>query len=160
MGQITDKFVSSFSELYYKNANMTAAEVTDPFDWFAGATKVPLVGEIGSLSNEATIIDVPEFGQKYKGKLRGQLDAGQLDVSLFWAPRDATHLALRTLAENGDKASFGIKWITDLNGGDNEYVVFNAYVASFGIDTTFDDVAKASLTVAIDGALNFDDADG
>ena len=124
----------------------------------SGATKVPLVGEIGSLSNEATIIDVPVFGEKYKGKLRGQLDGGQIDASLFWAPRNNVHQDIREISESGKPVSVGIKWITDLNGGDTEYAVFDGYIASFGIDTTFDDVAKASVTFPVDGQIYFADA--
>ena len=45
--------------------------------------------EIGTLSNEATVIDTPTFGEQYRGKLRGQLDGGQLDAQLYWAPRNS-----------------------------------------------------------------------
>jgi hypothetical protein len=123
-----------------------------------GAVIIPLVSEIGTISNEANIIETPTFGDKFKGKLRGQLDAGTLDASVYWAPRDPMHILLRELATNGDAVSFGIKWKTDADGTDTEYVVFDGYVSSFGIDSTFDDVAKASTTLVIDGALYFADA--
>ena len=38
---------------------------------------------------------------------------------------------------------------------DSEYVVFNSFVSSFGIDTTFDDVAKVSSTFVVDGKEYF-----
>ena len=121
---------------------------------FVGA-QVPLVMEIGTLSNEATVIDTPTFGETYRGKLRGQLDGGQLDAQLYWAPRNFVHNFLRTLAEDGQPLSVGIKWNSDSTGGNSEYVVFNSFVSSFGIDTTFDDVAKVSATLVVDGAEHF-----
>ena len=121
---------------------------------FVGA-QVPLVMEIGTLSNEATVIDTPTFGELYRGKLRGQLDGGQLDSQLYWAPQNFVHELLRTLAEDGNSLSVGIKWNRTANGSDSEYVVFNSFVSSFGIDTTFDDVAKVSSTFVVDGAEHF-----
>ena len=112
--------------------------------------------EIGTLSNEATVIDTPTFGDIYKGKLRGQLDGGQLDTQLYWAPRDAAHQHLRQLSESGTRVYVGIKWKNEAgNFGDAEYVYFDSFVSSFGIDTTFDDVAKVSMTLVVDGAEHF-----
>ena len=119
------------------------------------SAQVPLVMEIGTLSNEATVIDTPTFGELYRGKLRGQLDGGQLDSQLYWAPQNFVHELLRTLAENGESLSVGIKWNRTASGTDSEFVVFNSFVSSFGIDTTFDDVAKVSSTFVVDGAEHF-----
>ncbi len=118
--------------------------------------KVPLLSEIGSLSNEATVVDVPEFGERFKGKLRGQLDGGQLDTTLYWAPRETAHLLIRELAAGGVAVAAGIKWLPD-DGATTlgELVVFNSFVSSFGIDTAFDDVAKVSATMVVDGAESF-----
>ena len=118
--------------------------------------KVPLLSEIGSLSNEATVIDVPEFGERFKGKLRGQLDGGQLDTTLFWAPRETAHLLIRELASAGQAIGAGIKWLPDDGVATlGELVVFNSFVSSFGIDTAFDDVAKVNSTLVVDGAESF-----
>ena len=122
-----------------------------------GTLLIPNVMEVGSLSNEATVIETPAFGDVFKGKLRGQLDAGQLDAQLYWAPRNSTHLAMRTAATNGTPCSFGIKWKSDADGTNAEYVVFDGFLSSFGIDTSFDDVAKASATMIVDGRLTFSD---
>jgi hypothetical protein len=118
--------------------------------------KVPLLSEIGSLSNEATVIDVPEFGERFKGKLRGQLDGGQLDTTLYWAPRETAHLLIRELATSGGAIGAGIRWLPDDGATTKgELVVFNSFVSSFGIDTAFDDVAKVSATLVVDGAESF-----
>ena len=119
------------------------------------SAQVPLVMEIGSLSNEATVIDTPTFGEVFKGKLRGQLDGGQLDAQLYWAPRNFVHKLMRDYAQDGTEIVAGIKWKTAASGGDSEYVVFDSFVSSFGIDTTFDDVAKVSSTLVVDGAEYF-----
>ena len=136
--------------------------VTTPFVQGVGATiEIPLVMEIGTLSNEATIIDVPTFGEEFRGKLRGQLDGGQLDVQLYWAPREAVHLAIRQFAQRGTAVSVGIRWrpTSDAAAADTELVVFDSFVSSFGIDTTFDDVAKVSATMVVDGAEHFASGD-
>lgn len=160
---ITDKFVTSFSELYVSATAVSAASdeptETELRTWFttsASTFLVPLVAEIGNISNEATVIDTPEFGKKFKGKLRGQLDGGSLDAQLYWAPRDATHILLRDWAENGTAIHVGIKWkSTASDTSDAEYVYFDSFVSSFGIDTAFDDVAKASATFIVDGTEYF-----
>ena len=121
-----------------------------------GTELIPLVMEIGTLSNEATVIDTPTFGEVYRGKLRGQLDGGQLDSQLYWAPRNDVHRDLRDLSENGEKIYVGIKWRNNSEASaDVEYVYFDSFVSSFGIDTTFDDVAKVSCTFVVDGAEHF-----
>jgi hypothetical protein len=122
-----------------------------------GTLLIPNVMEVGTLSNEATVIETPTFGETFKGKLRGQLDAGQLDAQLYWAPRNSTHLSMRSAATVGTPCSFGIKWKSDADGTNAEYVVFDGFLSSFGIDTSFDDVAKASATMIVDGRLTFSD---
>jgi hypothetical protein len=117
--------------------------------------KVPLVAEIGSISNESTVIDVPEFGERFKGKLRGQLDGGQLDTTIYWAPRELNHVLIRELAQTGVGIGAGIKWKPNDVGTDAELVVFNSFCSSFGIDTAFDDVAKANTTLVVDGSESF-----
>ena len=50
----------------------------------------------------------------------------------------------------------GIKWKNQAgDNGDSEFVYFDSFVSSFGIDTTFDDVAKVSMTLVVDGAEHF-----
>ena len=158
MANISTKYVSSFSELYVGTTTNASVSNNSQMVALLGTSahnKVNLVAEIGTISNEANIIDVPAFGDTYRQKLRGQLDAGQLDAVLYWAPRDAQHLVLRNAATNGTTLYVTIKWKDDATGTNTEYVTFKAFVSSFGIDTTFDDVAKANCTFAIDGALNF-----
>jgi len=155
MAALSNKFVSSFSELYVGTTDASgSADATAMEVFLTGADhdKVTLIAEIGSIANEANIIDVPEFGATYKGKLRGQLDAGQLDTVLYWAPRNTEHLALQAAAVSGATQYVTIKWI---DGSNVEYVTMKTFVSSFGIDTSFDDVAKANVTFAIDGALTF-----
>ncbi len=152
MANLDTKFVSSFSELYVSTSDTTGAADAAALETIISSDKVSLVAEIGSIANEANVIDVPEFGQTFKGKLRGQLDAGQLDSVLYWAPRLADHLALRGFAEDGSVVYTTVKWI---DGSNVEYVTFKGFVSSFGIDTSFDDVAKANVTFVIDGALTF-----
>ena len=152
MANIANKFVTSFSELYVSTTDTTGAADAAALELIIGSDKVNLVAEIGSIANEANVIEVPEFGKTFKGKLRGQLDAGQLDSVLYWAPRDTGHVAIRTAAETGSVVYVTIKWI---DGASVEYVTFKGFVSSFGIDTSFDDVAKANSTFVIDGALHF-----
>jgi len=161
MANITQEFSGSFSELYFRPTVCTAAETADASTWFDAATSVlvPAVAEMGTVGNESNIIEVAAFGDAFKRKLAGQSDAGSIDASLFWAPRDAVHLALRAAATSKIPMSIGIKWKSDAAGTDAEYVIFNGFVSSFSIETGFDDVVKASCTIAINGATHFDSED-
>ena len=107
-GEILEVTDVTGTKLYFVNSGTTAITVTDLTAFIALAQttfvggQVPLVMEIGTLSNEATVIDTPTFGELYRGKLRGQLDGGQLDSQLYWAPQNFIHELLRTLAEDGE----------------------------------------------------------
>ena len=155
MANITNKFVSSFSELYFRDSVLAAGEKADPSTWFdaTGTLLVPAVKELGTLSNESNIIEVPEFGAEFKGKMVGQSDAGTLDASLFWSPRDPVHIAVREANDTKIPVSMGILYKSDAAGTDSEFVVFNGFVSSFSVDSAFDDVVSASATIAINGAL-------
>ena len=161
MANITQEFVGSFSELYFRPTVCTPAEIADASTWFDAATSVlvPAVAEMGTVGNESNIIEVATFGVAFKGKLAGQSDAGSIDASLFWQPRNAVHLALRSAATSKVPMSVGIKWKNDEPGTDSEYAIMNGFVSSFSIETGFDDVVKASCTIAINGATHFDSED-
>ena len=151
-------FTYSGSALAAGAANFASVEALNATTGFAfRSAQIPLVMEIGTLSNEATVIDTPTFGELYRGKLRGQLDGGQLDTQLYWAPRNFVHSLLRSFAENGTAVSAGIRWLPTANAAvaDTELVAFESFVSSFGIDTTFDDVAKVSSTFVVDGREHF-----
>lgn len=146
---INDKFNGSKTELRH------GASIADVTTVNVAGTPAAVVGKItdlGTISNEANVIDVPEFGQEYAGKLVGQLNAGTLDMTIAWDPADAEHIALKDAVTNKTKKLFAIVWD---DGVGQEYVAFNAYVASFGIETTIDDAVKASCSLAIDGQLHF-----
>lgn len=151
MAGITDKFNGSKTELRY---GASVADVTTVDKTAADAlTAVAKIMDLGTIANEANVIDVPEFGQEYAGKLVGQLNAGTLDLTIAWNPGDTGHAALKSAVTNKTKHLFAVRWTSD--GTDNDYVAFNAYVASFGIETTIDDAVKASVSLAIDGQLHF-----
>ena len=126
------------------NADVTSA------NWAA----VGKIIDLGTIQNEANVIDVPEFGQDYAGKLIGQLNAGTLDMSVAWDPSNTEHGVLKNAVTSKSRYSYVIRW--DDGGGTNfEYVGFNAYASSFGIETSIDDAVKASVSLAIDGQLYF-----
>jgi hypothetical protein len=154
---------NTFTHVYFKNNTSStitlSSDVTVAGILASGLdleyAKIPLIAEIGSISNESTVIDVPEFGERFKGKLRGQLDGGQMDTTIYWAPREVNHVLVRELAQTGKAIGAGIKWKPDDISTASELVVFNSFVSSFGIDTAFDDVAKANTTLVVDGSESF-----
>ncbi len=154
---------NTFTHVYFKNNTTSGITLTSDLS-VAGLlasgldleyAKIPLIAEIGSISNESTVIDVPEFGERFKGKLRGQLDGGQMDTTIYWAPRETNHILVRELAQTGKAIGAGIKWKPDDISTASELVVFNSFVSSFGIDTAFDDVAKANTTLVVNGSESF-----
>lgn len=159
---ISDKFNGSKTALLVNTTtvtdvttlNTTSADNLDvttiPTNW----QTVAKIIDLGTIQNEANVIDVPEFGQEYAGKLIGQLNAGTLDMSVAWDPSDVQHGVLQNAVTGKTRNTYAIRW--DDGGGINfEYVGFNAYVASFGVETTIDDAVKASVSLAIDGQLHF-----
>ena len=160
---IADKFNGSKTSLLVNTtvtADVTTLNTTSAND--ADVTTIPTnwqvvskIIDLGTIQNEANVIDVPEFGQDYAGKLIGQLNAGTLDMSVAWNPSDTEHLVLQAAVTGKSRYTYAIRW--DDGGGNFEYVGFNAYVASFGVETTIDDAVKASVSLAIDGQLYFFD---
>lgn len=216
MAGLSDKFNGSKTKLLIGSdwADITTAGLADVADT-ADHISVSKIMDLGTISNEANVIDVPEFGQEYAGKLVGQLNAGTLDLTIAWNPGDTQHDDLKVALTNKTRHGFIIRWhdggygsdqttavagreykITALGGvtdwsaiggsatasvGDvftctaasadldttltasgatateanADFVAFNAYISSFGIETTIDDAVKASVSLAIDGGLEF-----
>jgi hypothetical protein len=159
---ITDKFNGSKTALLVNTTtvtDVTTLETTSTTN--TDVTEIPgtwqtiaKIIDLGTIQNESNVIDVPEFGQDYAGKLVGQLNAGTLDMSVAWDPGDTEHGVLQAAVTAKSRYTYAIRW--DDGGGTNfEYVGFNAYVASFGVETTIDDAVKASVSLAIDGQLYF-----
>lgn len=218
MAGISDKFNGSKTRLYVGTAVDPVSTVGLGEMASTGTyTSIAKIIDLGTIQNEANVIDVPEFGQDYAGKLVGQLNAGTLDMSVAWDPSDANHIVLKDAVTNKTRFLYIINWwsggyganttaaiagrwytitaeggtpdfssiggsatavagdvfrcttadadITAVGGvnsagatiqeADETFVAFNAYVASFGIETTIDDAVKASVSLAIDGALQF-----
>ena len=217
MSQINDKFNGSKTRLYIGPAladisTAGPATIADTANYLS----IGKIIDLGTIQNEANVIDVPEFGQDYAGKLIGQLNAGTLDMSVAWDPSDTQHSVLRNAVTgkslytyiinwwSGDYAAAGVQvkvggwykisavgsavdWssiggsatastgdvfrcttaVADITVGGptstgatvqeayEDFVGFNAYASSFGIETSIDDAVKASVSLAIDGALNF-----
>lgn len=151
------------TKTYLNTLGLNNSAVVSPFDIPSVlefiSTRVPLVMEIGTLGNEATVIDTPEFGEEFKGKLRGQADGGQLDSSVFWAPGNSVHNWLQRAAIDGISTTAGIiyKGSKIAAPSNQRLAVFNSFISSFNIETAFDDVMKASMTQPVDGAEYFAD---
>ena len=158
-------FSAATYRLYFKNTSSAEITLLDTEPQAIAETegmsfmlaRIPLVREIGTLANEATVIETPTFGERFRGKLRGQLDGGQLDSALYWAPENLMHKFIREhFAINGTSHGLGIRWTNAAgDGADEQLVVFNSFTSSFSIDTTFDDVSKANTTFVVDGNENY-----
>lgn len=219
MTGITDKFNGSKTRLYAGTAVDPVSGVgLGEMATVATYKSIAKIIDLGTVANEANVIDVPEFGQDYAGKLVGQLNAGTLDMQVAWDPSDTEHIALKDAVTAKTRKLYMVDWIsgaqnaggnvctagrlysvsndggvtdwstyleaanpvddtgatlyrciltsaaldTDLTASgavahelEETFVGFNAYVASFGIETTIDDAVKASVSLAIDGALQF-----
>jgi hypothetical protein len=219
MTGITDKFNGSKTRLYVGTAVDPISTVgLSEMATVATYTSIAKIIDLGTIQNEANVIDVPEFGQDYAGKLVGQLNAGTLDMSVAWDPSDSNHIVLQGAVTAKTRKLYIIDWLsgavgaqgnvctagrlynctndggvadwstyleganpidatgatqyrciltsaaldTDLTAtgalageAEETFVGFNAYVASFGIETTIDDAVKASVSLAIDGGLQF-----
>lgn len=107
------------------------------------------VSSIGGPGFERTVIDASDITSKYRNKLRGIIDSGQLELELNFVPGDANHMAFFALMQEeavADFQRFGVEWP---NG---ESIEGAGFVQTFEITTEMDEKITAEVTIECSGA--------
>ncbi|WP_447979084.1 phage tail tube protein [Candidatus Nitrospira bockiana] len=115
------------------------------------------VGEVKSISGPSTevdSIDVTTHSSAAAGAYRefipSLIDPGTVEFDLNYVPSDVTIHGMRNDMVNRTKRNFQVV----LPGG-IQTISFAGYVMSFPLEFPTDDVAQASVTIKITGAVTF-----
>lgn len=146
MSTLTDITVSNFTTLLYS----TSDDVSQTSD---ALTEVQSIGE---LTDEKTIIDVQQYGQKYLRKLTGTSNAGPIEFVVNLKPTDSSHQAFISAYDSGTTLYFWLIMHTPLGygtGAVGDYVAFKGFVGSKTVSNEFDAARTMTFSIAIDGAV-------
>ncbi len=130
--------------------NNTIVLITDAVDYDTRVTNLQSIGEFG---DEASIIEVSEYGSKYKRKLVGSASAGPLELTVNFNPFDASFILLESLYTSGKSTAVKLE-MKNSDSSETSSIMFTALVASKTISNEFDGVRTATFTLAIDGGTS------
>jgi hypothetical protein len=99
----------------------------------------------------AAVIDVSNLDSTAKEKLIGLADEGQFTFDMNLDPDNAAHQALRDARATRVRKEFRLT-LTDTVA---TVLIFYGYVLQFRIQGAVDQVVKASVSLEVDGAVNW-----
>lgn len=152
MAVIASPFIGQNTKIYAKDSAHTLATL-------AAGDLVGEVQNIGDIELTSNIIEVSKYGSDYKAKLPGQKDSGSIDVAVNWVPSAAAQAAqdlLRTSYAGSAKVYFAIVWSDPADSANVAACTFSGYVTSYSISQPLEDVVTVNVSIAIDGAVTFD----
>lgn len=123
------------------------------------------VQSVGEISDEATIVDVSQYGRKYLRKLVGSANASAIEVICNYDPSDAGQIDLQLAYNTSTKRSIGIIMnevnSNDPMGDDGTHVVLNALIASASLSNSFDETRTITFSIVpIDGIADVNGSAG
>ena len=112
-------------------------------------SKVNQVVSIGGPSGSGGKIDVTNLGSTAKQFLMGLRDEGEITLDVIYDPADAGQVAMFDYRAARTKNNWGIK----LSDGSSNMIKGYGFCTGFSLSGAVDDAVKASITVAITGAV-------
>ena len=154
MTAVTGRAAGFIASLYFVNTVIATKAANTVAAAAITGNQVIDVADMGSLSNQRNIIDIPVYGKDVMSKLPGQVDPGTFDFNVTFNMDNVTHKALRDDAGTAPH-SFIIKFS---QGANITYACFDGYIA--GADVTFpiDDRTQMDVSIARDGSVTWVDA--
>ena len=150
MAGLTDISLGNFTDIIYAPAD-TVAPVGGDFS----SSSFLLVGDVqtvGDISDEATIVDVQAYGQKYLKKLVGSANASAIEVVCNYDPTDAGQIDLLSAYDTTTQRAIGV--VMKENDGDFDadttngtFNVFNALIASASVANSFDETRTITFSI-------------
>ncbi len=138
MAHLNDISVGSFTKIFY-NSGSAFEQITD-------------VQNIGAPTDEATVIQVPEYGVQYQRSIVGSKTAGAIELVLNWNPSNPSHAAMLDKYANSERTDFYIEY-TNPAESESTFRAFSGYVSSTSLGSEFDAVRAMTVSITIDGAL-------
>lgn len=154
MPGISGRAAGFIATLYYVDTAIATKDITTVGAAAITANQVIDTSDMGSLTKERNIIDIPVYGQDVAGSLPGQAPAGTFDFSVTLNMNDATHLAIRD-DEGIQLHSFIIKFT---QGPNATYAVFDGYIATASVGLPIDGAIMMEVSIARDGGVTWVDA--
>lgn len=158
-----------FSRVVVAIASATALTVNEAWpndisaQTFAIVTFTNLVGasDLSGPAQQASQIDVSEFSTGgYKSQISGLRDPGTLDFTIWFQPKDDTHVELQADFAAGTVLGWRV-WVPDAADGAappdlaNSRIVLFGSVNQVGLSASTDGAWQAATTVLLSGAPTF-----
>ena len=105
------------------------------------------VQTVGDISDEATIVDVQAYGQKYLKKLVGSANAAAIEVVCNYDPSDASQTDLLTAYSDSTKRNVAIVMLENDTGNNGTYNAFEVLVASSSVSNSFDETRTITFSL-------------
>lgn len=137
MAGLTDISLGNFTEIRHGAANAV----------FNSLVKVDDVQSIGELTDEATIVDVQAYGQKYLKKLVGSSNASAIEVVCNYDPSDTNQQALLNAYTNATNIKIALVMLADNTGTKGTYNMFDSLVASATVSNSFDETRTITFSI-------------
>jgi len=137
-------FLESQGVVFYWSTDTASTTLTTA----AGSIVGQVVGLNGP-SGSAGKIDVTNLGSTAKQFLMGLRDEGDVSLDVIYDPADAGQLAMFTDRGARTKRTWGYL----LTDGSSNLVKGVGFCTGFGITGAVDDSVKATITIAITGAV-------
>lgn len=134
-------------------------------------TKIGNVPNVDGLGGASSDIDVTNFDSTAMEYLQGLNDEGTASINLNWSPEDASHDTLFALKQSKERvqwcvaAADGTAAPTAVDGeivapADRASFIFDATVQQIQWNLAANDVIRASLSLRISGAIEYDNGQG
>ena len=124
----TDKLTANFNVKLYKGTLIVGTPTEASVETLIGAANAEVVcKEIGELTKERAIIDIPRYGVDGGLKLPGAIDFGTFDFSQAWDFADAQ---MKLIRDDDGKTEF--TWVLEFPGSSGtDYAAFNGYIGQW-----------------------------
>ncbi len=147
--------------------DITLGNFTKVFVGEVGQTHVDMseleeVQSVGDISDEATIVDVQKYGQKYLRKLVGSANASAIDVVCNYVSNSTTEgivqKELLTAYTSSTPKQVIVSMLEDASGTNGVYVSIPVLVASATVSNSFDETRTVTYSLVptngIEGGYN------
>lgn len=151
MPAVSGRAAGFIAKLYYVATPITTKSATNLAAAAIAGNLVKDVADMGALTKERAIIDIPVYGADVMGKLPGQADPGTFDFNVTFDFSDTVHQAIRDNAGT----SLHTFIVSFTQGANVSYAAFDGYVATASVGMPIDDRIQMDVSIARDGAVTF-----
>ena len=132
--------------------NFTEIRIGDIADTFTELDVLGDVQSVGELTDEATIVDVNAYGQKYMKKLVGSANASAVEVVCNYNPSDLIQIELLDAYTNSTPKNVALVMFESDTGNagteaEGTYNMFKCLVASASLANSFDETRTITYSL-------------